>query len=137
MKHTILGLVFSLAIAVLGAGCSKDNDSTTGPTPVVSRSVKYEITGNYSGHFTVVYTNKSGGMNTVTVTALPWSLSFDANSDVAAVAMSVGAVVSQPGVTGQKATAKIFIGGKEKRASEGLADEDGYIISLSPGAAMF
>lgn len=138
MKKTSLLLssfVVLLVATLTVTSCKKDKSSSASPAPV-GREVKYEITGNYAGAFTVVYADKDGSYETIEVT-LPWTLSFTADAGTPAAGYGVGAVSGKPGVKSQTAEAKIYINGKVERTSNGTANEDGYIITMNPGTYSF
>lgn len=123
-----------LTLTLLTTGCKKDDDKSDDPTPAASagREVKYEVTGNYTGTFTIVYSNASGGFETLEDVRLPWSktVTLDAGNNTAA--FNAGATMRTPGVPGQTATARIYTNGTERGNSTGTANSDGYIVSLSP-----
>ncbi|MES2688905.1 MAG: MmpS family transport accessory protein [Bacteroidota bacterium] len=139
MKKTSL-LLSSFVVLLLATftvtSCKKDKSSSASPTPV-GKEVKYEITGNYGGAFTVAYADKDGSYETIEVTSLPWTLSLTGESGMVAAGFGVGAVTEKPGVKGQTAEAKIYINGKVERTSNGTANEDGYIITMNPGTYSF
>lgn len=139
MKKTSL-LLSSIMVLLVAAftltSCKKDKSSDPTPAPA-GRAVKYEITGNYGGAFTVVYADKDGSYETIEVTSLPWSLSFTADAGTPAAGYGVGAVSGKPGVKGQTAEAKIYINGKVEKTSNGTANDDGYIITMNPGTYSF
>ncbi len=136
MKRTVKGgkkwlLVFAL-IAGIGVSCKKktnDNSQNTNATvQVVSRDVKIELSGNYSGKINVVYTNMDGVTTAQTGVSLPWSISYTAKPDVSSIAVGGStSSTSNVGVQGQTLTAKIIVGGEEKKSTTVYSDANGYI----------
>lgn len=137
MQLRLVRLLLLVAVVLVTVSCSSNKEGNPVTPPSSSRNVTYEITGNYTGHFRVVYANKTGGYNTITVSSLPWSLSFTADAGVPAATFTVNPIPGQPGVVSQTATAKIVIGDREKGSSNGTAGADGYILNLSPGTFTF
>lgn len=70
------------------------------------RKVRYEITGNFTGKFDVVYSDNISGTTRVTNVALPWSKEVTYDSRV--LSIGVGAQASTTGVPSQTATIKIY-----------------------------
>lgn len=116
-------LTFAVAAFTLTlSGCLLGNE------PVVnnSRKVKYEISGNFSGTFIVVYTSPGGGNwaeNNVTV---GWSAEVEYPSST--MAIGVGAQSSTIGSPGQAAVIKIFVEGKEVKSSSATAGSLGEMM---------
>jgi hypothetical protein len=100
-----------------------------------SRLVKYEVTGNYSGQLTVAYTNASGSLEDIIVTAIPWSKEFTMAAGVGGGGFGGNSVISKPGAPGQTTVSKIYIGGKEVKSANAIADANGNIPSI--GALSF
>lgn len=114
----ILALTFFLGLAV--SSCSSDDDKSSVP----ARNVKYEITGNFSGKFLVVYSNEVGGAQAVDGTLLPWS------KEITLTTVNTASFSSQSttaGTPGQTATAKLIVNGETKKTETKTADELGII----------
>lgn len=126
----ILGAAFSLA------SCKDDKSSDPTPAPA-GRDVKYEITGNYSGSFTIVYGDKDGSYETIQVNSLPWTVSFTVDPGTPAAGFAANGTSGKPGVKGQTATAKIYINGSVVKTSNSTTNDDGYIMPLNPGTHTF
>lgn len=107
--------------------CEKEQQNPT-PTIPVSRVVKYEITGNFSGTLTSGYTTKEGGYTNGTISALPWEMLIEYNPNVGAANL---AVVGSNGMPGQMITLKIYQGNRLKATSNTTSDTNG---SFSLGA---
>lgn len=108
--------------------CSKDNKTSDGN----SRNVKYEITGTYSGHLTVVINNNVSGNEIVTVTALPWTKEVTYGSNVSGIGIGGNSVITQPGSPGQTITAKIYSAGTAVKSGVSTANVNG-VLSLPNG----
>jgi Mycobacterium membrane protein len=126
MKNQII-LTFFLTTSLFFS-CSKDS-----ATPASSKAVKYEITGNYSGVFTVAYIAGNGSAEVVEITALPWKKELTADNSLKAVTANA---TGSGGKSGQTATLKIYVGNVEVKAGSGTALSSG-IISLAPQPHVF
>ena len=131
MKTIAKNLVLFLSLFFMTASCSKDDDNNGGSNNSGSRAVKYEITGNYSGRFTVVYTDGGGAMITEDITSLPWVKEFTAASNVQVVGFTAGSSHGGPENNGQTLAGKIYIGGREERTASATSNDIGY-FSLNP-----
>jgi hypothetical protein len=111
-------LAFALLVLVM-PGCKKDKDDNT-PS---GKTVKYEITGNFSGAFTVIINdNVSGNLVLYNIT-LPWSKEIVYDSKVLAV--GIGAGVTTYGTPGQTAVMKIYSNGNVVKTSNAAAGSQG------------
>jgi hypothetical protein len=111
-------LAFALLVIAL-PGCKKDKDDNA-PS---GKTVKYEITGNFSGAFTVIINdNVSGNLVLYNIT-LPWSKEVTYDSKV--IGVGVGAAATTYGVPGQTAVMKIYSGGTVVKTSNGQAGSNG------------
>jgi hypothetical protein len=126
MKNQI-SFFFLLSIIFLSS-CSKDS-----ATPASSKAVKYEITGNYTGVFTIAYIAANGSAEVVEITTLPWKKELTADNSVKAVTANA---TGSGGKSGQTATLKIYVGNVEVKAGSGTALSSG-IISLAPQPHVF
>lgn len=118
---SILTIAFIISFGF--SSCSSDDDK--GNSTPQNRNVKYEITGNFSGKFLVVYSNENGAAQTVDGTSLPWS------KEVTLTTVNTAAFSSQSttaGTPGQTATAKLIVNGEIQRTETKTADELGRII---------
>lgn len=113
-----------LLISLLGS-CKKDKDNNGNPPP--SRNVKYEITGNYSGHLLVVI-NDGTSTEPFTVTSLPWTKEKTYASSVLAIGIGGQSVVGHLGQPGQTVTVKIYAGGTVVKNSSVTAGADGVAV---------
>lgn len=101
-----LTIVFLLALTLF-ISCDKDSDDDNRPTS--SRTIRYEVSGNFTGSFTAAYTPASGGLTNQEVTSLPWSkeITYAASVSGASIGITGGG-----GVQGQKVTLVIKRGGE-------------------------
>ena len=111
-----------LTIAMIFCACKKDN-----PTPAKSRSVKFEITGNYTGHILVAYTDNITGTRTLTVTSLPWTKESTFSAETLGVGLGGNTLSANTGMPGQTVTVKIYSAGSVVRTNTAAADENGLI----------
>lgn len=104
------------------------NSCSSGDEPTANkpRKVRYEITGNFSGTFTVVYTALTGGNRVENNVSIGWSMEMDYPSSTTAI--GIGAQATTPGSPGQAAVIKIFVEGKEVKSSSATAGSLGEMI---------
>lgn len=113
-------LAFALFVILL-PGCKKDKDGNTNS----NRNVKYEITGNYSGAFTVIISDNESGSTVLYDVTLPWSKEITYDSKV--IAVGIGASASSHGAAGQTAVMKIYTGGNVVKTTNGTAGSLGEL----------
>lgn len=103
MKILAIALITVLAFFT---ACSSDDDDQTQSK---SRTLRYELTGNFSGSNSIAaYTTASGGTVTEQITSLPWSKEITFDSSV----VGANLVVSGAGGSlGQQVTMVIKRGG--------------------------
>lgn len=133
MKNTLLKIVLLIIVCTSFINCSSNDDDDNQNN---SRNIKYEISGNYSGHLTVVYNDNISGNTVVTVTSLPWSKEITYNSNVQAIGISASSVVGHYGSANQSATLKIYSGGTTVKSTTASTDTNG-VISFTPLAYGF
>lgn len=125
MKKQLKFIFVSIVFVFMLQSCSKDSDVDVSPNNTGSRAIKYEITGNYSGEFIVVATTNNDDFEVIEVKKLPWKLEFTAKESIKTViAQAQG---STPGVAGQTATLKTYVGGTEVSSGTGTALSSGFI----------
>lgn len=114
--------------------CKKSDSTTTSSptptpsTPTQSRTVKYELTGTYSGTLLVGYTNQDGANQIVDKVKLPWTIEVTVKgSGFAAVAFTAGSEVGGYGKAGETITGKLYVGGVEKKSATVNSTSTGYI----------
>lgn len=116
--------LFLVGLLLGAAACSDDDGDTVG----ISRSITYEVTGNYSGTLTAGFTTASGGSTYESIPGLPWIKQIEYQSSVTAAAF---AVEGDGGISGQTITIKVLAGGKQISSTPATATGDG---SISVGA---
>ncbi|KAB7530211.1 hypothetical protein F8C76_01500 [Flagellimonas olearia] len=112
----------ALLIMVTFAACSSDD----GPASQ-NRNMKYELTGNYSGEITVIYSDEGGNQQIAETSSLPWSKSVTIDGDVPVVVLGVGNSVTNPGNEGETTVLKIYSGKRVVEESSVTAISDGYM----------
>jgi hypothetical protein len=124
MKKLLKFPFVSIALLFILLSCSKD-DVTSSSSSGGSRAIKYEITGNYSGEIILVATTNNDDFEVIEIKKLPWKLEFNAKESIKTViAQAQG---STPGVAGQTATLKTYVGGTEVSSGTGTALSSGFI----------
>jgi hypothetical protein len=116
-----ISLPFIVALLLTLSNCSSESHS-----PSKEKKVKYEITGNFTGKFFIVYTDVSSGNKTLTDIPLPWSV--EVAYPATTLTIGIGAQASVTGGAGQTAALKIFVDGKEVKASTGTAGSLGELV---------
>ncbi len=122
MKNYTKLLLITLLSLFLNCSSNENNDNQNN-----TRNIKYEITGNYSGHLTVVYNDNISGNTVVTVTSLPWSKEVTYNSNVQVIGIGASSVVGHYGAAGQAANLKIYNDGNVVRNVNATTDSNGLI----------
>lgn len=132
MKNFFLSGLTALLLTAGLTACSKDDDNPA-PSP---RNVKYEITGNYTGHLTVIINDNVSGNEVFTVTSLPWTKEKTYTANVAGIGIGGQSVVANPGLPGQTVTVKIYSGGTQVRTGTVTCDANG-VVTLPSHAYLF
>ncbi|TCD00518.1 hypothetical protein [Pedobacter psychroterrae] len=104
MKNSIIACVI---LCLLFVSCKKDKDENPGSS---SRTIQYEITGNYTGTLFASYTTAAGGTANNQLPSLPWvkEITYASNVTAAIIALS-----GNGGTPGQKITLSIKRGGTQ------------------------
>ncbi|HKG08058.1 MAG TPA: hypothetical protein VKB19_16460 [Pedobacter sp.] len=89
-----------LTLLTIFTSCSKDKDKDDAPGKL-SRTIRYEVTGNFTGNFYASYTTSGGGTNNEQVMSLPWTkeITYEQNVVAATIVLS-----GAGGTVGQQAT---------------------------------
>lgn len=90
--------LFILIILGLMSCDKKDQDNQS------SRTLRYELTGNFTGSLVASYTTATGGTANETVTTLPWNKEI---TYAASVTAAVVAISGNGGSPGQQVTAAV------------------------------
>lgn len=103
MKKLVIAFITALTIFT---SCKKDGDNQTGNR---SRTLKYEVTGNFSGSNIIVsYTTASGGTVVEQPASIPWSKEITYDASVGGASMVISGA---GGAAGQQVTMIIKRGG--------------------------
>lgn len=115
-----IGIVFFL-LGVLFSSCDKDKDK--------GRTIRYELSGVYTGTLIASYTTASGGTVNEPVTAIPWnkSVTYAANVTGAVFALS-----GNGGIPGQKITILVKRGSTTLSTTVAEADAAGSFSKPTP-----
>lgn len=103
-------ILFTILIITITYSCSNNDKDNNIPAPAPNKSIKFEITGNYSGHIFIVYNDNVSGNTSLTATSLPWSQTIDYPNSVVGIGISGNAVTTNPGIAGQSVSLKIYNG---------------------------
>jgi hypothetical protein len=123
MKKSIIACLMAFTMLV---SCKKDKDNEPNNT---SRTLRYEVTGNFTGSLIVSYTNTSGSTANDRVT-LPWNKEITYASNVSA---AIVALTGNGGASGQKVTLLIKRGGTQVGAPfEVVAEATGSFSKAAP-----
>lgn len=117
---SLRGMLIALASTL--SSCSSGDE----PTANKPRKVRYEITGNFSGTFTVVYTALTGGSRVENNVPNGWSMEMDYPSSTTSI--GIGAQASTLGSPGQTAVIRIYVNEKQVKSSQGIAGSLGEIV---------
>lgn len=113
--------VLTILIIAFATSCSNDDNNTTAD----SRNIKYELTGNATGTYDVVYITGSNTGASAIPTTLPWTKEIVAQSGPFAATMNCSVSGATPGKT---ITAKIYVGGVVKKEQTETVKADGTAI---------
>lgn len=117
-----------LTVLTVFASCNNDDDNEPQNK---SRTLRYELTGNFSGsNIIAAYTTASGGTVTEQITSLPWNKEITFDSNVGGANMVVSGA---GGTSGQQVTLVIKKGGTQLGTPiTTLADTSGTFTISSP-----
>jgi ABC-type glycerol-3-phosphate transport system substrate-binding protein len=125
MMRSRLHLIAALAMALVAGGCGSDDNGGTGPA--ASRTIRYEMSGTYSGSLLVGYTSASGGNATATVTSLPWSLDVTYLPSVTAIVISPNELGFSAANSGKTLTVRVLAGGQQVRTQTATGNSMGVV----------
>jgi hypothetical protein len=121
LKHLSLPVLSFALLVILMSGCKKDKDDNKNS----SRNVKYELSGTYTGKFSVIITDTESGQLVIDNVSIPWSKEVSYSDKVLAV--GIGAAAVTDGSAGQTALLKIYSGGNVVKTTNGTADQNGVL----------
>ncbi len=132
MIKKLLPALFLTATVCGFVSCKKSDNTTTytptPSTPTQSRTVKYELTGTYSGTLLVGYTNQDGTNQLVDKVKLPWTIEVTVKgSGFTPVALTAVSEVGGYGKGGETLTGKLYVGSVEKKSATVNSTSSGYI----------
>jgi len=110
---------------LLCLSCSKDDDNNNGGN---SRTLKYEISGVFSGTLYASYTTDVGGTNNEIATP-PWSKEITYKSNVTAAVIAISGFGGQPG---QQVTVVVKRGNTQVSSTTATTDADGGFAKAAP-----
>lgn len=127
MKKLTFAFVAALTILV---SCKKDGDKKPDDSPGPSRTIRYEVTGNFTGALIASYTTAAGSTANDPVPALPWNKEIEYAKSVTA---AIIAISGSGGLPGQKVTVVIKRGGVQVGAPmEVIAGSAGGFSKAAP-----
>jgi len=122
-RFTRIVLTYMLiALASTFSRCSSGDE----PAANKPRNVRYEITGNFSGTFTVVYTALTGGSRVENNVPIGWSMEMEYPAST--LSIGIGAQATTLGSSGQTAVIRIYVNEMEVKSSAGTAGALGEIV---------
>jgi len=127
MKYLHLKIVLIILTVLTNLSCSNTANNSNPTLTPNSRNVMFEITGNYTGHFFIVYNDNVSGNKTVTVKVLPWIKNISYPNDVTGIGIGGNSVIGNQGIAGQTATLKIYSGDATVATTTSIADVNGTI----------
>lgn len=133
MKTIIYSLTFTL-LATLAFLSSCNSEEGNDPQNT-SRTLRYELTGNFTGsNIIAAYTTASGGTITEEIPALPWNkeITFDATVGGANLVVS-----GAGGLAGQQVTLVIKKGGSQFGTPTTATADAGGTFSISSPVIIF
>ena len=122
MKQCISALLW---VVLLFTACSKDEK----PTNNSSRTLQFEISGNYTGNIFASYTTTAGGTANESVGALPWRKEITYTAGVTAATI---AVAGNGGTVGQQVTVLVKRGNTQVSSTTATADNAGSFSRSAP-----
>lgn len=113
---------FVIVVTISFQSCKKKPASESS----YSHTIKYEITGSFSGKLDVIYNDNVNGNTHLTNVSLPWTKEIKYSSNI--ITIGIGAQASTTGASGQTATIKIYSGGVVVKTSTATAGSAGEIL---------
>lgn len=114
-----------LLIVLLFTACSKKEQ----PTNNSSRTLQFEVSGNYTGTLFVSYTTAAGGTANESVSTVPWRKEITYTSGVSAATMAVS---GNGGTVGQQVTVVVKRGNTQVSSTTATADNSGSFSRSAP-----
>ena len=120
---TLVAAVILLSLSF--TACKKKKEDTAN----TSRTLRFEITGNYTGPLFASYTTATGGTSNDPVSTLPWNKEITYNSSVTA---AIIALSGNGGVAGQQVTIVVKRGGSEVSSTPVTVGSSGSFTKAAP-----
>ncbi|TCC90096.1 hypothetical protein EZ428_12465 [Pedobacter frigiditerrae] len=127
MKNLMIPFIILFTLTL---SCKKDSDNSPDNN---SRTLRYELSGNFTGSIVTSYTTASGGTVNETVTAIPWTKEIDYATNVTA---AIIALSGSGGVAGQKVNLVIKRGGVQVGSTIELVAKSSGGIEPATGPAI-
>lgn len=124
MQKVRLLLVLVLGLSLVGMSCEKDKENGS-----ASRTIKYEVSGNFRGFLVINYTTASGGSVNEEITTLPWNREITYASNVTAAGFGIG---GSGGTAGQTISIVVKRGGSQVSSTPATANSAGAISASAP-----
>ncbi|WP_166437134.1 MmpS family transport accessory protein [Niastella caeni] len=122
LPHFFLSVLSLALFAIILPGCKKDKDNNNTPS---NRNVKYELTGNFTGKFSLIIIDNESGSQTLNNVSLPWSKEITYSNKVTAI--SIGAAATTQGAAGQTVVMKIYSNGNVVKTTNATAGSSGEL----------
>jgi ABC-type Fe3+-hydroxamate transport system substrate-binding protein len=120
--------IAGLMAVLLTVGACGSDDEGTGPGQS-SRTVRYEIVGNYSGRLRLTTVTEQGTTTQRIITSLPWSLDTTYAAGVAGVGAGGGSDATLLGRAGETANLRILVNNAVVRQTGPQpADASGIVV---------
>lgn len=114
--------IILLTLCTVFFSCKKDKTNN-------SRTLQYELSGNYTGVLFASYTTALGGTANDQVTAVPWNKEITYGTNVTAAIISVS---GNGGAPGQQVTVVVKRGGNHVSTTVATADASGSFSKPAP-----
>lgn len=124
MQKVRLFLLLTLGLSVVSMSCEKDKEKGSS-----SRTVKFEVSGTFSGFLVINYTTASGGSVNEEITTLPWSKEITYAGNVTAAGFGIG---GSGGTAGQAISIVVKRGGSQVSSTPATANSAGSISAAAP-----
>ena len=125
LKHLSLSVLSLALVVILLSGCKKDKNDNNNS----NRNVKYELSGTFTGKFSIIITDNETGSQTYDNVTIPWSKEVSYSTKV--IAIAIGTAITTEGGAGQTAFLKIYSGGNVVKSTNATSDNNGA-LSLPP-----
>jgi len=123
MKNRFNSILLIVALPLFSlSSCKKSNDKQS---CACNRQVRYEIIGNFTGKFNIVFTNNNNGNTNANDISLPWATEISYNNYVKKI--SIDCASSANGMPGQIASIRLYVGGALRGSHTSVAGPTGEL----------